>query len=106
MAILSASLIIQSLSTTHLIIAYFLLTSPATIADLNLVFILGAAMDLVCTSSPLSPPLLFLRSSSSFFFISRKKGKKRKSPYREFLYVKGKKANPRRPPLALFPPPS
>lgn len=47
MAILSASVIIQSLSTTHLILAYFLLTAPAVIADLNLVFILGAAMDLV-----------------------------------------------------------
>lgn len=59
MAILSASVIIQSLSTTHLILAYFLLTAPAVIADLNLVFILGAAMDLVlfppCPSFPLFP---------------------------------------------------
>lgn len=60
MAILSASVIIQSLSTTHLILAYFLLTAPAVIADLNLVFILGAAMDLVLF--PLVPLFLIFLS--------------------------------------------
>lgn len=47
MAIVSSSTIIRSLSVSQLVIAYFLLTSPSTISDQNLVFILGAAMDLV-----------------------------------------------------------
>lgn len=47
MAILSAASIIRSLSLLHLTLAYYFLTSPATIGDQNLVFILGAAMGLV-----------------------------------------------------------
>ena len=53
MAIVSAATIIRSLSIFHLTAAYFLLTSPETIADQNLVFMLGAAMDLV--KHPISP---------------------------------------------------
>lgn len=48
MAIISASTIVRSVSVSQLVIAYYLLTSPSTISDQNLVFILGAAMDLVC----------------------------------------------------------
>lgn len=60
MAIISAMSIIRSLSIFHLTAAYFLLTAPATIADQNLVFILGAAMDLVSSSpSSFPPPLPF-----------------------------------------------
>lgn len=47
MAILSAASIIRSLSLLHLTLAYYFLTSPGTIGDQNLVFILGAAMGLV-----------------------------------------------------------
>ena len=47
MAIVSASTIIRSVSVSQLVIAYYLLTSPSTISEQNLVFILGAAMDLV-----------------------------------------------------------
>ena len=47
MAILSAATIIRTLSLLHLTLAYFLLTSPRTISNQNLVFILGAAMGLV-----------------------------------------------------------
>lgn len=60
MAIISATSIIRSLSIFHLTVAYFLLTSPTTIADHNLVFVLGAAMDLVGLSLlfyPLPPSL-------------------------------------------------
>lgn len=73
MAIISATSIIRSLSIFHLTVAYFLLTSPTTIADHNLVFVLGAAMDLVSLSflfSPLpsfSPP----RSLHSLFLTSQ-----------------------------------
>ena len=52
MAILSATSIIRSLALLHLTLAYFFLTSPATIGDQNLVFILGAAMGLVRPSHP------------------------------------------------------
>lgn len=51
MAIISALTIIRSLSVSQLVIAYYLLISPSTISDQNLVFILGAAMDLVGPSS-------------------------------------------------------
>ena len=52
MAILSATTILRSLSLLHLTTAYYLLTAPSKIADQNLVFILGAAMDLVTSHSP------------------------------------------------------
>lgn len=64
MAIISATSIIRSLSIFHLTAAYFLLTSPATIADQNLVFILGAAMDLV-RFLLLNPPSFFLTNQTS-----------------------------------------
>ncbi|MCJ1464355.1 hypothetical protein MMC07_002968, partial [Pseudocyphellaria aurata] len=63
MAIISAATIIRSLSIFHLTVAYYLLTAPAKIADQNLVFILGAAMDLPSATSTFttpSPPLAFL----------------------------------------------
>ena len=47
MAFITAASIIRSLSVFHLTIAYFLLTSPSVIAEQNLVFILGAAMEIV-----------------------------------------------------------
>lgn len=47
MALISAANMLRSISLFHLTIAYFLLVSPAVIADQNLVFILGEAMDLV-----------------------------------------------------------
>lgn len=39
--------------------AYYLLTSPQTIADQNLVYILGAAMDVVRPQFPTIPPLIY-----------------------------------------------
>ncbi|KAA6416323.1 MAG: hypothetical protein FRX48_01043 [Lasallia pustulata] len=62
MAILSAASIIRSLSLLHLTLAYFFLTSPATIGDQNLVFILGAAMGLPDAPSFTTPsaPTAFL----------------------------------------------
>lgn len=47
MALLSAANLLSAVSMFHLTIAYFFLVSPALISNQNLVFILGAAMDLV-----------------------------------------------------------
>ncbi|RKF82670.1 putative protein ilm1 [Golovinomyces cichoracearum] len=75
MAFISAVTIITSLSMFHITIAFFLLTSPSTIADQTLVFIIGEAMKLIfnfcsiysSTIKPYnhgfesqSPPLAFL----------------------------------------------
>ncbi|POS84811.1 hypothetical protein EPUL_001730, partial [Erysiphe pulchra] len=48
MALISAATIITSLSLFHITLAFFFLTSPITIADQTLVFIIGEAMKLVC----------------------------------------------------------
>jgi hypothetical protein len=64
MALISATTIIRSLAIFHLTIAYFLLTSPSTIVDQNLVYILGAAMDMV----PAAPILFSTLSAPSIPF--------------------------------------
>ncbi|KAL8730428.1 MAG: hypothetical protein Q9166_004066 [cf. Caloplaca sp. 2 TL-2023] len=46
MAIITSSTIIRALSLFHLSLSYFLITSPSTIVNQNLVFILGASMQL------------------------------------------------------------
>lgn len=60
MAFMSATAIIRSLAVVNLILAYYFLTSPDTISDHNLVFILGESMGLVSVLSappnPGSPP--------------------------------------------------
>ena len=48
MAIVSATTLLRTISVFHITLAYYLLTSPLTVADQNLVYILGAAMDIVC----------------------------------------------------------
>ena len=58
MAILSATTLLRTISLFHLTCAYYLLTSPAKLADHNLVFILGASMDI----SPASGSSLSLSS--------------------------------------------
>jgi len=62
MALISAATIITSLSLFHITIAFFFLTSPGTIADQTLVFIIGEAMGLPYSRSfeQPSPPLAFL----------------------------------------------
>ncbi|RKF51364.1 putative protein ilm1 [Golovinomyces cichoracearum] len=62
MAFISAVTIITSLSMFHITIAFFLLTSPGTIADQTLVFIIGEAMRLPYNHGfeSQSPPLSFL----------------------------------------------
>jgi hypothetical protein len=47
MALITAKTIITSISLFHITIAYFLLTSPHTVEDQILVYILGEAMNLV-----------------------------------------------------------
>lgn len=47
MALISASTIITSLSLFHITLGYFFLTSPVTVADQSLVFVLGEAMGMV-----------------------------------------------------------
>jgi Increased loss of mitochondrial DNA protein 1 len=47
MAVVNANTIIRSLSLFHITLGFFFLTSPATIADQTLVFVLGEAMGLV-----------------------------------------------------------
>ncbi len=49
MAIISATTLLRTICVFHITVAYYLLTSPLTVADQNLVYILGAAMDIVCS---------------------------------------------------------
>ncbi|RDW64146.1 hypothetical protein BP5796_10648 [Coleophoma crateriformis] len=69
MAIISATTIITSLSLFHITLGFFFLTSPSTIADQTLVFIIGEAMGLPSTRSfeTKSPQLAFL--SAVLFFL-------------------------------------
>lgn len=48
MAIISGATIITSLSLFHITLAFFFLTSPSSIVDQQIVFILGEAMGIVC----------------------------------------------------------
>jgi Increased loss of mitochondrial DNA protein 1 len=52
MAIISSFSLIRGLSIFHITIAYFLLTSPQTLSEQNIVFLLGEAMHLVGVISP------------------------------------------------------
>ena len=56
MAILSTSTLFRAVSIFHLTLAYYLLTSPDTLKQQNLVIILGAAMDMPLPSESLSYP--------------------------------------------------
>ena len=56
MAILSAQSLLRTLSLFHLTLSYYLFTSPATIASQNLVYVLGAAMDIPDPPISLSTP--------------------------------------------------
>ncbi|KAL8781800.1 MAG: hypothetical protein Q9203_000101 [Teloschistes exilis] len=51
MAIISSATIIRALSLFHLSLSYFLITSPSTLTNQSLVFILGASMQLPTPSS-------------------------------------------------------
>ena len=56
MALISARTILTSVSLFHLTLAFFFLTSPGTIADQAIVYVLGEAMGMVrSTSSCFSP---------------------------------------------------
>ena len=67
MAIISATNLLCSISLFHLTIAYFFLVSPSLIADHNLVYIFGAAMDLV-SQMRLMDFRSYTRFSRVFFF--------------------------------------
>lgn len=56
MAILSAQSLLRTLSLFHLTLSYYLHTSPSTIAAQNLVYVLGAAMDIPDPPASLSTP--------------------------------------------------
>ena len=56
MALIGSSIILRSSAICHLTLAYYLFTSPATLAEQNLVVILGAAMDIPLPSESLSTP--------------------------------------------------
>ncbi|KAJ5032453.1 uncharacterized protein L3040_009057 [Drepanopeziza brunnea f. sp. 'multigermtubi'] len=62
MAIISGATIITSISLFHITLAFFFLTSPSTIADQTLVFIIGEAMSMPHSRSfdLQSAPLAFL----------------------------------------------
>ncbi|OBT87991.1 hypothetical protein VE02_02889 [Pseudogymnoascus sp. 03VT05] len=62
MALINAGTIIRSICLFHITLGFFFLTSPHTVADQTLVFIMGEAMGLPhvrAFDSP-SPPLAFL----------------------------------------------
>ena len=70
MAILSATTLLRAISLFHLTCAYYLLKSPAKLADHNLVFILGASMDIPGPlGSSLSLPSPALALAASFLAI-------------------------------------
>ncbi|CAD6575659.1 MAG: hypothetical protein ASARMPREDX12_008546 [Alectoria sarmentosa] len=56
MAIISAQSLLRTLSLFHLTVSYYLFTSPSTIASQNLVYVLGAAMDIPDPPISLSTP--------------------------------------------------
>lgn len=56
MAIFSSSLVLRTLAVFHLTVAYFLLTSPSTIANQSMVLVLGASMQMPSVSSAFSTP--------------------------------------------------
>lgn len=56
MAIISAQSLLRTLSLFHLTLSYYLFTSPSTIASQNLVYVLGAAMDIPDPPISLSTP--------------------------------------------------
>lgn len=56
MGLISAKTILTSISLFHITLAFFFITRPATIADQGVVWLLGEAMGLVC-SSPSLPSL-------------------------------------------------
>ncbi|KAL2757222.1 hypothetical protein ACRALDRAFT_1067869 [Sodiomyces alcalophilus JCM 7366] len=72
MALISATTIITSLAFFHLTLAFFFLTSPITIADQALVWILGQAMGMPTTRSfdAKSPSLAFLSVVLAFIGFS------------------------------------
>ncbi|KAK5155333.1 hypothetical protein LTR04_005834 [Oleoguttula sp. CCFEE 6159] len=55
MGLVSAFAIIRALSLFHLTLAFFFLTSPSTIAEQNIVFVLGEAMRLPSPTSFSTP---------------------------------------------------
>ena len=56
MAILSAQLLLRAITLFHFTLSYYLFTSPSTIASQNLVYVLGAAMDIPEPPVSLSTP--------------------------------------------------
>jgi len=72
MAIISSTSILRSLSLFHLTLAFFFLTSPITIADQSLVFIIGEAMELPHprTFDHPSAPLAFLAVVLAFSAVN------------------------------------
>ncbi|KAK4162400.1 increased loss of mitochondrial DNA protein 1 [Cladorrhinum sp. PSN259] len=72
MALISAKTILTSLSLFHLTLAFFLLTSPATIADQAVVFLLGESLGLPHSRSfeTQSPALGFLAVVLAFLGIT------------------------------------
>jgi len=72
MALISAATIIRSISLFHITLAFFFLTSPATVADQSLVFVMGQAMRLphVRAFDVQSAPLSFLAFVLSMLGVS------------------------------------
>lgn len=56
MALISAKTILTSLCLFHVTLGFFFLTSPITVADQALVFILGESMGMVRRLAPPAPP--------------------------------------------------
>ncbi len=58
MALISAMTIVRALAIFHLTLAYYFLVAPSTVTSHNMVYVLGAAMGIVCCcSSSLPPPI-------------------------------------------------
>lgn len=52
MGLISAKTIITSLSLFHVMLGYFFLTNPGTLADQAIVYMFGEAMGMVCDPVP------------------------------------------------------
>ena len=69
MAFLTATFLLRILSLFHLTCAYYLLLSPPTLSDHNLVYILGASMDFAISPSSLSLPSPALALAALFLAL-------------------------------------
>ncbi|MCJ1276264.1 hypothetical protein MMC21_004069 [Puttea exsequens] len=69
MALISAALLLRTIAVFHFTAAYYLLTSPLVVTEQNLVWILGAAMEIPEPPSSLTTPSPALALAALFLAL-------------------------------------